>query len=164
MRYALIMAGGSGTRLWPMSRKKLPKQLIPFVDGKSLIEIAYTRLDGLIEPEKRYICAGYDHRDLTLAGIQGFSESRFLGEPVGRDTLNALAYSSAVMRNKDPEAVITVFTADHIITPEDEFRHIIENGCSIIEENPKFLLTFGITPDMPATGYGYLQLGADFSR
>ncbi len=163
MRYTLIMAGGSGTRLWPMSRKELPKQLIPFVNGKSLIEIAYNRLDGLIGQEKRYICAGYDHKDLLLSGIQGFSESRFLGEPAGRDTLNALAYSSAVIGNKDPDAVIAVFTADHIITPEEEFRRTIENGFTIIEENPGVLLTFGITPDKPATGYGYLQLGAEFS-
>ena len=82
MRYAMIMAGGSGTRLWPMSRAALPKQLIPFIDGKSLLEVAYERCEGLVPVEQRYVCAGHRHREAMLAGISELDGAHFLGEPV----------------------------------------------------------------------------------
>jgi mannose-1-phosphate guanylyltransferase len=163
MRYALIMAGGSGTRLWPMSTRNQPKQLIPFLNGRSLLEEAFYRLNGLIDADKRCICAGETHRELIRSRISDMQEENYIGEPVGRDTLNALALSSAVIKKRDPEAVIGVFTADHIIEPVPDFIKIVENGFSIVESNPDTLLTFGITPDTPATGFGYLELGSPIS-
>src|ERR1035437_10357788 len=112
MRHALIIAGASGTRLWPMSRASLPKQLIPFIGGKSLLQIAFDRLDGLVPAGKRYICASQQQAGLFGAGLGVFSTEHLLGEPVGRDTLNAVGYSAAVIAARDPEAVIAVFTAD----------------------------------------------------
>ena len=94
MRYALILAGGSGVRLWPMSRTNLPKQLIPFIGGRSLLQIAAERLQGLVEPDHCYICASESQREAILAGLPGWPAERFLGEPVGRDTLNAVAASA----------------------------------------------------------------------
>jgi mannose-1-phosphate guanylyltransferase len=159
MRYSLIMAGGSGTRLWPMSRQELPKQLIPFIDGRSLLEIAYDRFDGLIPTEHRYVCAGQRHREVVVAGIPTLEASRFLGEPVGRDTLNAVGFGAAVLAAKDPEAVIGVFTSDHLIEPVEQFQEIVAAGFALVEQQPDTLLTFGIAPTGPATGYGYLELG-----
>jgi mannose-1-phosphate guanylyltransferase len=162
MRHALILAGGSGTRLWPLSRQTMPKQLIPFVDGRSLLEIAYDRLELLVPPERRYICAGETHRMAITRQISTLPEDQFLGEPTGRDTLSALALSAAVIAKTDNEAVIAVFTADHVIEPVDEFAEIVDQGFSVVENSAQTLMTFGITPTHAATGYGYLELGDTF--
>jgi mannose-1-phosphate guanylyltransferase len=164
MRHAVIMAGGSGTRLWPMSRGRLPKQLIPFMQGrKSLLQIAAERLSGLVDPACRYICAGRDHQQPIVAALGGYFadlNANYLAEPVGRDTLNAVGYSAAVIARHDPQAVIATFTADHLIEPVDEFRRIVTCGFELAEQHAQTLVTFGIRPAHPATGYGYLQLGA----
>ena len=100
MRYALIVAGGSGTRLWPMSRASLPKQLIPFIHGKSLLALAFDRLEGLVPAANRYICASQGHAELICHAL-GLPREQFLGEPTGRDTLNAVGYSAAVIARRN---------------------------------------------------------------
>ncbi len=159
MRYAVIMAGGSGTRLWPMSTQDQPKQLIRFIDDKSLLEIAIERLEGLLPPEQCYICAGQSHRDAILDAVDGMTEDRFYAEPVGRDTLNAVGLPAAERLVHDEDAVIAVFTADHLIEPIDMFQDRVRIGFEIAERKPDTLVTFGIRPTRPATGYGYVQLG-----
>jgi mannose-1-phosphate guanylyltransferase len=163
MRYAMIMAGGSGTRLWPMSRQSMPKQLIPFIGGCSLLQIALERLEGLVPAPRRLICAGRAHKDAILASLPGFAADRFLAEPVGRDTLNAVGFGAAVLAKRDPDAVVAVFTADHVIEPVDRFQALVESGFDLVESRPGTLVTFGIAPTGPATGYGYLELGGTLS-
>jgi mannose-1-phosphate guanylyltransferase len=160
MRYALILAGGSGTRLWPMSRNDLPKQLIPLIAGKSLLEIAYGRLEKLVAPQRRYVCAGRQHAAAILKALPSLSPAQLLAEPVGRDTLAAIGFGAAAIAKDDPEAVIGVFTADHLIEPQDRFEEIVERGYALAERVPQALVTFGIAPTQAATGYGYLELGA----
>lgn len=164
MRYALIIAGGSGTRLWPMSTKSLPKQLIPlFSDGagakRSLLRVAMDRLEGLVPNERIYVCAGESTRRAMLDNLPGLDEDRFIGEPMGRDTLNAVGLACSVLKHRDPDATVAVFTADHLIEPVDELRRIVAQGYELAERDRPTLVTFGITPTHPATGYGYLQLG-----
>ena len=159
MRYAMIMAGGSGTRLWPMSRARLPKQLLPFINGRSLLQIAMDRLDGVVRPDQIYLCAGQTHRDLILNSVNGTSEDRYFGEPMGRDTLNAVGLVAAERLEADPEASIAVFTADAVIEPVDTFRQIVEQGYQVVESTDSALVTFGIKPTHASTAYGYLELG-----
>ena len=159
MRYAVIMAGGSGTRLWPMSREVLPKQLIPFLNGKSLLQLAAERLAGVVPPERLLICAAQRHEEAIRAALPQLGPEQFLGEPCGRDTLNAVGFAAAVLAKRDPEAVIGVFTADHVIEPVAEFQKIVDAGFRVAENGAETLVTFGIAPTAAATGYGYLQLG-----
>lgn len=159
MRYAVIMAGGSGTRLWPMSREALPKQLIPFMDGKSLLQLAAERLAGVVPPGNLLVCTAQKHEAAVRRALPQLGADQFLGEPCGRDTLNAVGFSAAVLARRDPAAVIGVFTADHVIEPAAPFREIVAAGFALAETEPETLVTFGVTPTAAATGYGYLQLG-----
>lgn len=163
----MIMAGGAGTRLWPMSRQGEPKQLIRFVhrggsDGPvSLLEEAAGRLKGLIDPDRWYICTGEKHREQIRGMLPSFSDDRILGEPMGRDTLNAVGFGAAVFGKDDPDAVYSVLTADHLIDPQETFAQAMEVGYKLVEEDPTRLVSFGIRPTYPATGFGYIEDGGD---
>ena len=169
MRYAMIMAGGAGTRLWPMSRLQLPKQLIKFIQRPgetkpvSLLELAASRLEGLIDPQRRYICTSESYRELIKSGVAGFTgkkaDERILGEPMGRDTVNAVGLAAAVLAKEDSEAIFAVLTADHIIEPDDVFRARMDLGFRLVEDDDRRLVTFSITPTYPATGFGYVERG-----
>ena len=162
MKHAMIMAGGSGTRLWPMSRGDTPKQLIGLFKGTSLLEIAAERLEGTVEKSNRWICAGEKHADTIAQKVSSVLPTNLIGEPEGRDTLNAVGLTATVLQHGDPDAIFAVLTADHIITPQDEFARCLELGFKLVEEDPNRFITFGITPTYPATGYGYVELGDEF--
>jgi mannose-1-phosphate guanylyltransferase len=167
MRYAVIMAGGAGTRLWPMSRTGKPKQLLKFIAGpsgpQSLLQLSANRLRGLIEPSHIYICTGAAYRGQILEDLPLLPEGQILGEPMGRDTANAVGFSAAVLAQRDPEAAFAVLTADHIIEPVEVFQAALRKGFEAVEKRPEYLVTFGITPDYPATGFGYVQRGAELA-
>jgi mannose-1-phosphate guanylyltransferase len=141
-----------------MSRDVMPKQLIPFIKGKSLVQIASQRLEGLVPSAQRYICAANRQEPMMRQALPELGASQFLGEPCARDTLNAVGFSAAILAKQDPEAVIAIFTADHIIEPIDQFLKIVDQGFRLAEQRPHTLVTFGIAPTQAATGYGYLQL------
>jgi mannose-1-phosphate guanylyltransferase len=159
MRYAMIMAGGSGTRLWPMSRRAQPKQLLPFIEGRSLLQIAGARLEGVVPAERRLVCASDAYRAQVMAAVPALQPSNWLGEPMGRDTLNAVGFAAAVLARRDPDAVFAVVTSDHLITPQAEFAKRLAEGFRLAETDPTRFVTFGITPTFPATGYGYVERG-----
>jgi mannose-1-phosphate guanylyltransferase len=159
MKHALIMAGGSGSRLWPLSREGSPKQLLTIASGRSLLEEAWTRIEGLIERRNRWVCAEESWRADVADVLPDLENERYLGEPEGRDTLAALAFSCAVIEREDPDAIVAVFTADHVIEPAESLRASIATGFRIVQRRPEVLLTFGITPTSPETAYGYLELG-----
>jgi mannose-1-phosphate guanylyltransferase len=163
MRYAVIMAGGAGTRLWPVSRADRPKQLVPLIrrNGRamSLLEIAAERLEGLVDAKRRYICTNESYRGMIRSVLPKFTDDLILGEPVGRDTVNAVGFAAAVIHKRDPKAVFTVLTADHLIEPADLFRDRMELGFELVEQEPTRLVTFSIQPTYPATGFGYVERG-----
>lgn len=165
MRYAMIMAGGAGTRLWPLSRKGAPKQLLKFISRpgdsseRSLLELAAKRLDGLIKPENRYICTAEQYRGDIRAQLPDFKDAQILGEPAARDTVNAVGFAAAVLAKQDKDAIFAVLTSDHVIEPEEEFRSRMDLGFRLVENDDRRFVTFGIKPTYPATGFGYIERG-----
>lgn len=167
MRYAMIMAGGSGTRLWPVSRAGEPKQLIRFIQREldqrpvSLLEVAAERLEGLVPDDRRYICTGEQYRSIIKDRLPAFTDDRILGEPMPRDTVNAVGFAAAVFAKDDPDAVFSVLTADHLIQPQATFAQAMDIGYAIVENDPTQLVSFGIKPTFPATGFGYIENGGE---
>lgn len=160
MRHALVLAGGSGTRLWPYSTAGLPKQLVPLLDGRSLLDIALERATSAVPAERVWLGAGEQLR-AAVEKVEGLQPDRLVVEPSGRDTLPAVALGCAVIAATDPEAVVAVLTADHLIEPLDAFAGTLRAAYALAEARDDTLVTFGVVPDCAATGFGYLELGAD---
>ena len=160
MRYVVIMAGGSGTRLWPLSRKGTPKQLLRLVDGKSLLRIAFERSLASVPPERVLVVTGAAYADQVAADLPELPAGNILGEPVGRDSLNAVAWPAAVLARQDPEAVIAQVTADQVIEPQEVFVESLERAFQVAEADASALVTLGVVPTSAHTGYGYLHRGA----
>jgi len=159
MQYGLIMAGGAGTRLWPLSRRNRPKQLLPLVKGRSLLQLSYERLRGLLSPEQIFVCTNAEYAESVFENLPELPRANLFGEPEGRDTANAVGLPAAVLHRNDPDAVIAVVTADHVIEPVSRFQDALRLAFSVAKDQPNALVTFGIVPTFGHTGLGYIHRG-----
>ncbi len=159
MRYVVIMAGGSGTRLWPLSRKGTPKQLLKLIGGTSLLRLAFERALEVVPAERVLVVTGAPYLDAVRDDLPEVLPENLLGEPVGRDSLNAVAWPAAVLARRDPDAVIAQLTADQLIEPMDAFVSALEEAFAVAEADDRALVTLGVVPTSPHTGYGYLHRG-----
>jgi mannose-1-phosphate guanylyltransferase len=155
--YALIMAGGGGTRLWPMSRKDTPKQLLPLIEEHSMFHVSVERLSPLFSPERIYVVTGRDYVDALRADAPEIPAKNFVVEPYGKESGPAAALGIAVIQKRDPDATIAILTADHHITEKESFREVLEAAYEIAQTGQ--IVTLGISPSMPSTGFGYIRRG-----
>ncbi len=159
MLHALIMAGGGGTRFWPRSRQKRPKQFLTLTGERTLLQQAFDRVEASAPPERVWVITGEAYRQETAAQLPQLPADQIVGEPCGRDTAACIGLGAALIARRDPEAVMLVMPADHVIEPVQEFRRAVHVAEQMAEEQPAALITFGVPPTYPATGYGYIQRG-----
>lgn len=154
---ALIMAGGRGERFWPKSRKSLPKQFLSLTDdGRTMIQLTVERIRPLIDLEDIYISTNRAYRGLVMEQLPGIPPENILCEPVGRNTAPCIGLGAVHIAKKYEDAVMMVLPSDHLIKYNQMFLNALKDGCSIAEKG-KNLVTIGITPDYPETGYGYIK-------
>jgi mannose-1-phosphate guanylyltransferase len=159
MLHAVIMAGGGGLRFWPRSRQRRPKQFLDLAGPRTLLQQAHDRLEALVNAENLWVVTGRGYLAETAQQLPDVGASRIVGEPTGRDTAPCIGLASAIIARRDPEGIMVVTPADHVIEPVQEFRRAVQGAVRLAEEHLDALITFGITPTFPATGYGYIFRG-----
>jgi len=156
--FAVIMAGGIGSRLWPRSRCTAPKQFLDLLSSQTMLQQTVDRIEPLIALARILVVAGRDYEPGVRDQLPGFPASNFLVEPEPRGTAPCIGLAAVALRQRDPEATMAVFPADHRIADAAGFRRAIAAASEIAQEG--YLVTLGITPDHAHTGYGYIQRGS----
>ena len=157
--YALIMAGGGGTRLWPLSRKQTPKQLIPLVDDRTMFKTSIDRLAPLFTPDRILVVTGPQYVEQMKADVPEIPPENFIVEPHGRNTGPAAALAIGVVHKRNPDATIALLTADHHIGQEAKFRDVLTAAYTVAQDD--YIVTLGISPTFPSTGFGYIHQGEE---
>jgi mannose-1-phosphate guanylyltransferase len=155
--YAVIMAGGGGTRLWPISRKKHPKHILPLLGEDTLFQSTIARLEGLVSPERILVVTTAEQAAELKAQAPQIPAENFLPEPQPRGTASVVGLAAAVLARRDPEAVMLILPSDHFIRNRDLFHLVMRVAVQVARKG--FLVTLGIKPTFPSTGYGYIQQG-----
>lgn len=155
--YAVIMAGGGGTRLWPLSRQSQPKQMLSLFDDRSLFQASVERLEGVFSCERTLVVTVEDQAKELREQCPDIPEENFLLEPMPRGTASVIGLAAIALKHRDPHAIMAVLTADHYIGDEEKFRHALLAAREIAQD--EYLVTLGIQPTYAATGYGYIQQG-----
>lgn len=164
MLHAVIMAGGSGTRFWPKSRRNLPKQLIPLFGDATMLQQTVARIAPLVPPERVWIITGEDQAEAVRDQLPEVPASHVIAEPCPRDTGPCVGLAAAIVAHDDPDATLIVMPADHVIRPAETFLKTIRVAVGLIDEDPTTFVTFGIRPTRAETGYGYIERGEELGR
>ncbi len=159
MEYAVIMAGGSGTRLWPVSRRSRSKQSLKLVGNRTMFQHAVDRLIPLYKPEQVFVVTREDQSALLASQVPELPPDNFIEEPVGRGTAPAIGLAAIHLQERDPKAVMAILTADHYIANPERFRHALEAAFPLAREG--YLVTLGIKPTTPSTAFGYIEQGPE---
>ena len=161
VRYCVIMAGGVGARFWPLSRTDRPKQFLDIMGmGKTLLQQTFDRFLNVFDKENILVVTNEIYGDLVKEQLPELGEENILLEPVRRNTAPCIAYAAYKIKQRNPEASMIVAPSDHLIVKEDKFLQVVQQGLDFIE-GQEALLTLGITPSRPETGYGYIQMDKD---
>lgn len=156
--YAVILAGGSGTRFWPVSREKLPKQFVNILDDQTLFQKTLVRVHSSIPAQNTFILTNAKFKSLVKKQMRGLGipDKNIMLEPSGKNTAPAICWAASRISNINPDGVMVVLPSDHLIEKKQNFLKVIRKAVKAAEDN--YLVTFGIKPTRPETGYGYLQL------
>ena len=155
------MAGGGGTRLWPLSRQSRPKHMLSLFHEQTLFQMAVHRLDGMFPPERIFVVTIETQVGELLAQCPEIPLENYLVEPMPRGTAAVIGLASVAIQHKDPQAIMAVLTSDHFIEDEDRFRQLLSAAQDVARD--RYLVTLGIQPTFSATGYGYIQRGAQLA-
>ena len=156
--YPVILAGGRGTRFWPLSRKRRAKQLLPLNSARSMIQETVDRLERLVSSERFWIISNQDLRDPIVQQLSALDPNHVLAEPVGRNTAPAIGLAAFLLERQDPDAVIGMFPSDHVISHEEAFRADVQRAVEIASSGAN-IVVMGIPPTRAETGYGYIEVG-----
>ena len=159
MLHAVVMAGGSGTRFWPKSRRSRPKQLLRLFGGATMLQQTVERIAPLVPPERVLVVTGEDQAEASLLQLPHVPAANIVAEPCPRDTAACVGLAAALIARTDPDATLVVLAADHVVEPAETFRKTVAVAASLIEDDPTRFVTMGIRPTRPETGYGYIEAG-----
>ena len=157
MNYAVIMAGGTGKRLWPLSRRTRPKQVLKLFQGQTLLRLCFERLSPLFDARNIIVLTNAGYSDIVRESVSGLNPGNVIAEPVVRDTTGAIGLAASVISKFDPDATMAVVTADQLIEPAETFRQAIKDALQFVNANPDCMITFGVKPTFPSTQLGYIK-------
>lgn len=164
MLCALIMAGGKGTRFWPLSTEEKPKQFLNLIGEKTMIQMTVDRIKSIIPIERIFVCTGEIYVDLVKEQLPELPERNIVIEPEGRNTAPCIGLSAMVIKRYYEDATMVVLPADHLIKDEEKFRNILLEGAEFLKENGQAIMTLGMKPNRPETGYGYINFGDQINK
>ncbi|MHC5118979.1 MAG: mannose-1-phosphate guanylyltransferase [Planctomycetota bacterium] len=164
MNYAVIMAGGSGKRLWPLSRQKRPKQVLKLLGGETLLRKCYHRLTGIFEDQNIIVLTNANFVETVRDDLPELPKGNIIAEPAMRDTASAIGLAAAILHKRDADSKMAVVTADQLLQPVESFQQAMQSALNSVDDNPEALLTFGIQPTFPSTQLGYIKFSQDPSE